>query len=44
MVDALHSAVKACRRAIQANEPLDHALAQAVAAAEAGLAANQPSL
>jgi phosphoenolpyruvate---glycerone phosphotransferase subunit DhaL len=42
MVDALHPAVKACRRAIQANEPLDHALAQAVAAAEAGLKSTIP--
>ena len=42
MVDALHPAVRACRRAIQANEPLDHALAQAVAAAEAGLKSTIP--
>jgi phosphoenolpyruvate---glycerone phosphotransferase subunit DhaL len=42
MVDALHPAVKACRRAIQANEPLDHALAQAVTAAEAGLKSTIP--
>jgi phosphoenolpyruvate---glycerone phosphotransferase subunit DhaL len=42
MVDALHPAVKACRHAIQANEPLDHALAQAVAAAEAGLKSTIP--
>jgi dihydroxyacetone kinase-like protein len=42
MVDALHPAVKACRRAIQANEPLNHALAQAVAAAEAGLKSTIP--
>jgi phosphoenolpyruvate---glycerone phosphotransferase subunit DhaL len=42
MVDALHPAVKACRRAIEANEPLDEALAQAVAAAEAGLQSTIP--
>jgi phosphoenolpyruvate---glycerone phosphotransferase subunit DhaL len=42
MVDALHPAVKACRRAIGANEPLDQALAQAVAAAEAGLQSTIP--
>jgi len=42
MVDALHPAVKACRRAIHANEPLDQALAQAVAAAEAGLQSTIP--
>jgi dihydroxyacetone kinase-like protein len=42
MVDALHPAVKACRRAIHANEPLDQVLAQAVAAAEAGLQSTIP--
>ena len=42
MVDALHPAVRACRRAIQANEPLDQALAQAVTAAEAGLKSTIP--
>jgi phosphoenolpyruvate---glycerone phosphotransferase subunit DhaL len=44
MVDALHPAVKACRRAIAANESLDQALAQAVAAAEAGLQSTIPLL
>jgi phosphoenolpyruvate---glycerone phosphotransferase subunit DhaL len=42
MVDALHPAVKACRAAIHANEPLDQVLAQAVAAAEAGLQSTIP--
>jgi dihydroxyacetone kinase-like protein len=42
MVDALHPAVKACRSAIRANEPLDQVLAQAVAAAEAGLQSTIP--
>jgi dihydroxyacetone kinase-like protein len=42
MVDALHPAVKACRRAIEANKPLDQALAQAVVAAEAGLQSTVP--
>jgi phosphoenolpyruvate---glycerone phosphotransferase subunit DhaL len=42
MVDALHPAVKACRRAIHASEPLDQALAEAVAAAEAGLQSTIP--
>ena len=42
MVDALHPAVKACRRAIGANEPLDQALAQAVAAAAAGVQSTIP--
>ena len=42
MVDALHPAVKACRRAIQANEPLEQVLAHAVAAAEAGLRSTIP--
>ncbi|MBV8101525.1 MAG: dihydroxyacetone kinase subunit L [Verrucomicrobia bacterium] len=42
MVDALHPAVKACRRAIAANESLDQALAEAVAAAEAGLQSTIP--
>jgi phosphoenolpyruvate---glycerone phosphotransferase subunit DhaL len=42
MVDALHPAVKACRRAIAANEPLEQALAKAVAAAEAGLQSTIP--
>jgi len=42
MVDALHPAVKACRRAIEAKEPLDQALAQALAAAQAGLQSTIP--
>ncbi len=42
MVDALHPAVKACRGAIRANEPLDQVLAQAVAAAEAGVQSTIP--
>ena len=42
MVDALHPAVKACRRAIAAKEPLDQALAEAVAAAQAGLQSTIP--
>lgn len=42
MVDALHPAVKACRRAIGANEPLDQALAQAVDAAAAGVQSTIP--
>ena len=42
MVDALHPAVKACRQAIGAHEPLDRALAQAVAAAQAGVQSTIP--
>lgn len=42
MVDALHPAVKACRHAIGAHEPLDQALAHAVAAAQAGVQASIP--
>ena len=42
MVDALHPAVKACRRSVAANEPFDLALAGAVAAAEAGLQSTIP--
>ena len=42
MVDALHPAVKACRAAVHAHEPLDQVLAQAVAAAEAGLLSTIP--
>ena len=42
MVDALHPAVKACRSAIRANEPLSQVLAQAVAAADAGLQSTIP--
>jgi dihydroxyacetone kinase-like protein len=42
MVDALHPAVKACRHAIGAHAPLDQALAQAVAAAQAGVQSTIP--
>ena len=42
MVDALHPAVRACRHAIGAHEPLDQALAQAVAAAQAGVQSTIP--
>ena len=42
MVDALHPAVKACRRSVAANEPFDLALAEAVAAAETGLQSTIP--
>ena len=42
MVDALQPAVKACKQAIEADEPLELALTKAVAAAETGLKSTIP--
>jgi phosphoenolpyruvate---glycerone phosphotransferase subunit DhaL len=42
MVDALQPAVKACKKSIEAGEPLSQVLTKAVAAAETGLKSTIP--
>jgi phosphoenolpyruvate---glycerone phosphotransferase subunit DhaL len=42
MVDALQPAIKACKKAVEAGQPLDRVLAEAVSAAETGVKSTIP--